>query len=116
MCVFFVAAAMIEYAVLLHLNRMSETIGSQFVSPSNIQQIQSTSKGTLNLIVDDKNGGEGLLNAENSTCPCQNDKGIEKQRNLFLHKTQKIDYITLFVSCITFCLFNCIYWSYYVLL
>ena len=113
MCVFFVAAAMIEYAVLLHMNRFSDTIANQFVSPSNIQLIKSLSKGMLNLIVDNENGADGLLNIENSTC--QNDKGITKQQELFLPKTKRIDYITLFVSCITFCLFNCIYWTYYLL-
>ena len=113
MCVFFVAAAMIEYAVLLHLNRISDTIASQFISPSNMQGILA-SRGILDLIVDNEKGAEGLLNIDNNST-CQKEKWIAKQERIFLRKTKRIDYITLFVSCITFCLFNCVYWTYYFL-
>jgi hypothetical protein len=112
-CVLYVAAAMIEFAVLLHLKRTSETIENQDVSSLNIERIQPPSKILLNVSEDNENGTEEPLNVEKFTV--QDDEVVRKQGKLFLRKTKRIDYITLFVSSMTFCLFNCIYWIYYLL-
>ena len=105
---------MIEFAVLLHLKRRSETIVSQFAYKSSMKRRPPALKTILNSDGDAENVMDDLLNT--ATPSLENDESIKKERKLFLRKTKRIDYMTLFVSSMTFTLFNCIYWIYYLLL
>ena len=93
---------MIEFAILLHLRRVSEE--------KVMREILSPERPYPNL-ENDGNVSDGLLGTKTSTPPVDNN--IKKERRTFLSNSNKIDYIALFVFGLLFFIFNSIYWVYY---
>ena len=88
---------MIEFAVLLHLKRKLE------------EKLIYANATT------DKNITEELI-PKTEKHAAQVNKNLNKRTPQFITISNKIDNIAIVVFMILFCTFNCVYWTYYLLL
>ena len=104
-CLFFVVAAIIEFAVVLHLKVRSEQneMHDKVVSSKKLfASLKEEHKIAGTLIETDK-----LLSLV--------DDAIKGERSKFINQAHKIDYLVLLVFGLLFFDFNGIYWMYYLL-
>ena len=110
-CIFFVAGAMMEFAVLLHMKRNVEIQLQNVVSLGIKKQSHKNSTRSLTNFKEEANGKRYLLNSAKSN-GLLDSVNIKEQRK-FLKWAHQIDYSALFIFNILFFLFNCGYWIFY---
>ena len=104
---------MLEFAVLLHLKRGSENKISRLISSQTFKPHHNNESSTKKLVdaSGKEKGIEVLLDQGKPTNFA--DDAIKKERTVFLYRTKRIDYTSLIVSLVMFCVFNCTYWMYF---
>ena len=111
---FFVVAAMIEFAVLLHLRCVSDQkVIHEVVAFEKPFATQRLLFEMLQSCKDNIKAAETPTNIENPLDLI--DDTIAKERRKFMHNSHKIDCIALSFFPLLFFVFNAIYWFYYLL-
>ena len=102
---------MIEFAILLHVKWILDSNVSRLVVSRNAKNyLQSPIEKSVN---GDEGCLEGFLEQEKGNKFA--DDTIKKKNIRFIHKAKRMDYISLIISIVMFCLFNLIYWMYLLL-
>lgn len=133
-CLSLVVAAMIEFAILLHLLRSSEERAmyqsadttaaltepekpeTSLLSSGNQKPEENFQlRKNLNQDVGGNTNGDSLLYTEKITHK-RVDDATQKERRTFMKNAHNIDYFALLFFSLLFCIFIIIYWLYYLLL